>query len=263
MTHAADCVLLKQIDKLACNPRVCHCSEYCIYEGYSCRTGRQHPGHNDAAIYVGNDDNVVVRNNTVTQSMIGVEIENSTNCTVNDNVLTGNTGGMLIVVLPNLPIPKTESVEIHDNAIIENNFTSGEPTLLPTGTGILALGSDDVRIHDNMVLGNDTVGLALFANPSALADPRIDPFVDNNTVHDNKIHDNGHNPDPVQPFFPAADIVFIADVVDMSNGEVLIQDPDPIDNCFKNNDFDTDFPPGIVGSFNCKNLSSKKRKAIP
>ncbi|MGR9053415.1 MAG: parallel beta-helix domain-containing protein [Gammaproteobacteria bacterium] len=200
-------------------------------------------GHDDAAIYVGNDDNVVVRGNTVTQSTIGVEIENSTNCTVNDNSLTNNTGGILVVVLPGLPIPMTENVNIYDNHIIENNFVSGAPTLLPTGTGILNLGGDDVTIHDNIISGNNTVGLALFGNPFSFEDPRIDPFVDNNKIYDNTLLENGRHPDPQQPLFPTADIVFIPDVVVMSPDglTVLLPDPDPFDNCFTDNVFETEF----------------------
>ena len=42
-------------------------------------------GHNDAAIYVGDDDNVIVRHNRVTRSVIGIEIENSSNTVVQHN----------------------------------------------------------------------------------------------------------------------------------------------------------------------------------
>ncbi len=46
-------------------------------------------GHNDAAIYVGDDDNVEVRNNVVTDSVIGIEIENSTNAVVRNKTGRG------------------------------------------------------------------------------------------------------------------------------------------------------------------------------
>ncbi|MGR9117097.1 MAG: parallel beta-helix domain-containing protein [Gammaproteobacteria bacterium] len=202
-------------------------------------------GHNDAAIYVGNDDNVDVRDNTVTQSTIGVEIENSTNCTVHDNKLFNNTGGILVVVLPGLPMTSTENVEIYHNYVIGNNFVSGEPTLLPPGTGVLNLGADMVEIHDNIISGNHTVGLALFGNPLLFADQRpINPFIDNNTIQNNTIILNGQNPDNGPPQIPAADIVFIPDVVIMNpDGSltVLSSDPDPFDNCFTDNIFKSEF----------------------
>lgn len=210
-------------------------------------------GHGDAAIYVGNDDHVAVRNNTATHSLIGVEIENSADCIVRDNHVSGNTGGILVVALPGLPKPFTKNVLIRNNEIVENNYpiSESEIDLLPVGTGILNLGSDNVTIRNNKIIGNDTVGVALIGNPLVFSDPRLEPFVDGNSVRNNTIRDNGSAPDPNQPLFPAADIVFLPDVVDTATGLVVLPDPDPTDNCFKNNRFSTDFPAGIVDSLVC------------
>jgi parallel beta-helix repeat protein len=92
-------------------------------------------GHGDAAIYVGNDDRVVVRNNTATHSLIGVEIENSADCIVHDNHVSGNTGGILVVALPGLPKPFTKNVLIRNNEVVENNYflSESEIDLLPVG----------------------------------------------------------------------------------------------------------------------------------
>src|SRR5262245_28387025 len=118
-------------------------------------------GHDDAAIYVGDDDGVVVDGNFVTDSTIGVEIENSENAIVRNNTLTGNTAGVLVVVLPGLPKPFTENVEIVGNLIARNNranpFPPDDPddlAQLPVGTGILNVGGDDVHIRGNAILGN-------------------------------------------------------------------------------------------------------------
>src|SRR5262245_7469809 len=160
-------------------------------------------GHDDAAIYVGDDDGVVVEGNFVTDSTIGVEIENSENAVVRNNALVGNTAGVLVVVLPGLPKPFTEGVEIAGNLIARNNrpnpFPPDDPddlAQLPVGTGILNVGGDRVHIRRNAIVGNHSFGVGLIGNPFSFLDPRIEPFVDGNTVRENAILGNGSAPDP-------------------------------------------------------------------
>lgn len=200
-------------------------------------------GHKDAAIYVGDDDNVVVTKNVVTQSVIGVEIENSSNTVVEDNTLIGNTVGILVVVLPGLPMPFTENVSIQRNLIVNNNFpnpipaNSGDPVgLLPTGSGILNVGGDGLEVCDNFISGNDSVGLAIVENPVASSDPRIEPNPDGNEVRENVILRNGAAPDPERATTPGADIVY---------------DGTGIGNCFADNIFEVDFPEGVTTLFPC------------
>jgi parallel beta-helix repeat protein len=213
-------------------------------------------GHDDAAIYVGNDDTVVVEGNFVTDSTIGVEIENSENAIVRNNTLTGNTAGVLVVVLPGLPKPFTEDVTIVGNFIARNNranpFGPGDPddlALLPVGTGILNVGGDRVQIRGNAILQNNSFGVGLIGNPFVFFDSRIEPFVDGNRVRGNAILANGSAPDPDRPTTPGADIVFAPDVA--VGGVTLIPDPDPSDNCFAQNLFGTDFPAGVTSAFPC------------
>lgn len=214
-------------------------------------------GHKDAAIYVGDDDGVVVAHNTVTRSTIGIEIENSANAVLRHNQLIGNTTGILVVVLPDLPMPFTENVRIEHNAILRNNLpnpvTPGGDVvgLLPTGTGVLNLGGDKVSITHNLIVGNDSLGLAIIGNFFAAADPRIEPFVDDNEVRRNTLLGNGRRPDPVRALTPGADIVFVPDLLDPATGTIVAPDPDPSDNCFADNVFETDFPPGITDLFPC------------
>jgi parallel beta-helix repeat protein len=213
-------------------------------------------GHDDAAIYVGDDDGVVVENNVVTDSTIGVEIENSENSIVRRNLLTGNTAGILVVVLPGLPKPFTEDVLIVHNTILANNrpnpFAPTDPddlSQLPVGTGILNVGGDRVTILRNVILRNQSFGVGLIGNPFVFFDARIEPFVDENEVRRNVILANGSAPDPDRPDTPGADIVFGPDVA--FGGVVLIPDPDPSDNCFADNVFRTDFPDGVTSLFPC------------
>ena len=215
-------------------------------------------GHDDAAIYVGDSSHVVVEKNAVTTSAIGVEIENSTYAIVRTNQLFGNTAGLLVVVLPGLPLPFTDHVRIERNSIIGNNFPnpvaadSGDDVgTIPTGSGILNVGGDHVSIERNVILGNDSFGVATIASPFVRADSRIDPFVDDQTVKKNVILLNGQDPDPLRAATPGADIVFIPDLVDFATGTLIQPDPDPSDNCYGDNRFYTDFPTDATGALAC------------
>ena len=218
-------------------------------------------GHNDAAIYVGDDDNVIVRNNTVTNSVIGIEIENSSNCTVRNNNLFGNTAGILVVVLPGLPMAFTENVLIRNNNIVDNNKENtggGFLDFLPVGTGILNVGGDAVTIRNNNITGNDTTGVASVGNAFGIVfgDPRIEPFVDDCVTRNNNIVGNGLDPDFSRTVL-FGDIVFVPDAADPATGTIILPDPDPFDNCFKTNAFDTelvvatDFPGVTLADFPC------------
>ena len=60
-------------------------------------------GASDAGIYVGQSQNIVVRNSIATENVAGIEIENSHDADVHDNIATKNTGGILVFDLPSLP----------------------------------------------------------------------------------------------------------------------------------------------------------------
>ncbi len=60
-------------------------------------------GASDAGIYVGQSEQIVVRNNLVQYNVAGIEIENSKYADVYLNRATHNTGGILVFDLPNLP----------------------------------------------------------------------------------------------------------------------------------------------------------------
>jgi parallel beta-helix repeat protein len=216
-------------------------------------------GHNDAAIYVGQSDGARIEHNRVEDSVIGIEVENTDNTEILYNVLSGNTAGVLVVVLPGLNIPATNNVLIAHNVIQDNNREntgSGFLDLLPSGVGILNVGGDSVTIHQNEIQFNDTAGVASVANTFSLLDPRIEAFVDDLEVSDNVILGNGNDPDPVSAF-PPADILYVADLVN-ENPPVFIPDPDPFDNCFAGNVYDTEFvqaaaagPDATLADFPC------------
>ena len=60
-------------------------------------------GASDAGVYVGQSEQIIVRNTRAEFNVAGIEIENSYYADVYNNVATNNTGGILIFDLPNLP----------------------------------------------------------------------------------------------------------------------------------------------------------------
>ena len=116
---------------------------------------------------------------------------------------------------------------------------------------LLNAGGDHVTIERNIVLGNDSFGVATVASPFAPADPRIDPFVDDERVARNVILLNGQRPDPERPGPPGADVVFVPHVVDFASGETLQQDPDFSSDCFGDNRFFTEYPSGVTAGLAC------------
>jgi parallel beta-helix repeat protein len=200
-------------------------------------------GTDDAGIYVGDDIDVTVRDNRVHGCAIGIEIENSRHSVVRTNVLTANTVGVLVSLLPGLPFPVNDDTVIAANQIIRNNLPNPVPAdsgddvgLLPTGSGIINVGGDHVSILGNAILGNDSLGVGIVRSPFGPADPRLEVNPDGNPVRGNVILRNGLRPDPVRATTPGADIVY---------------DGTGAGTCFAHNVFGTDFPAGIASTFRC------------
>jgi len=215
-------------------------------------------GHRNAAIHIGDSDHVVVENNAVTESGVGAVIENSTFAVVRHNQIFGNAAGVVVLVRPQLPLPITDHVRIAENAIVQNDLPNLAPPdggdgvgSIPTGAGVLNAGGDHVTIERNIVLGNDSFGVATVASPFALADPRIDPFPDDQRVERNVILLNGQSPDRERAAPPGADIVFVPSLVDFATGQILLRDPDSSDDCFGDNRFFTEHPTGVTGGMAC------------
>jgi parallel beta-helix repeat protein len=197
----------------------------------------------DTGIYVGDDDQVTVQHNSVTNYVIGVVVENTIHAIVRRNLLKGNTAGIYVAVLPNHPRPFTDDVVVERNQVLHNNLpnpvppdSGGEIGGVPTGVGIVNLGSDHVVVRHNRVLGNDSLGVIVLRNLFGPADPRIEPEPDFNQVRGNVILHNGQHPDPVRAITPGADIVY---------------DGTGTGNCFADNVFRTEFPAGITALFPC------------
>src|SRR6266508_3777653 len=197
----------------------------------------------DNGIFVGNDTEVTVTGNRATSNTSGFEVENSSDVVVRGNRSSGNTAGILVFVLPGLPRTATDHVLVEGNVVTRNNRPNPVPPdsgedlgLVPTGSGILDIAGDDVTFRRNVVVGNDSVGIAVLATPFAGQDPRVEPNPDRTRVVDNVFLHNGLHPDPLRAGERAADVVY---------------DGSGTGNCFARNVFRTDFPSGITAQFPC------------
>jgi hypothetical protein len=169
---------------------------------------------------------------------------------VRANWIIHNSAGVMLIARPGQPLPFAENISIEHNWIAENNRADagGE---VPVGAGILNIGGDDVVIRENTLIGNASFGIASFANPHTSLDPRLEPFVDGLVVKRNIAKRNGEEPDGARLTTPAADVIFVPDVLDRASGDRIATDPDPSDNCFAGNHIDSDLPSGIVNRFAC------------
>jgi len=222
------------------------CSRNGVIEFNSVEGGTAEGPSTDAGIYVGDSDTVTVKRNSVTNHAAGIEIENTSNAVVSDNVITDNSGGILVFVLPGLDKPFTDNIKIEGNQVLHNNVPNpvpfdpgptGEPLgKLPTGTGILNVGADHVVIRNNRVIGNDSLGIAITQNPFAALDPRIEPNPDHNEIHRNVALHNGLQPDLIRALTPGVDIAY---------------DGSGVGTCFADNVFRTQFPVEVISAFPC------------
>ncbi|MBK9926073.1 MAG: right-handed parallel beta-helix repeat-containing protein [Anaerolineales bacterium] len=158
---------------------------------------------NDAAIYAGKSQDVVIRNTLTYGNVIGIELENTVNGDVYNNVAHDNTVGIFIDLLPQLPSKVSMYTKVHDN-ISENNNGNNFGTegtavaLIPPGTGMLILAADEVEIYNNTIRGNKTGGLAVFNLTIGFSTNEIDvgPNPEHVYAHDNIYENNGYDADP-------------------------------------------------------------------
>ena len=206
-------------------------------------SGNSGGGGNDATIYVGEDENTTVENNGLTNGEFGIELENTDNSVVRNNLATTNTAGIFVIVLPGLPKGSTETALIEGNNVNKNNrpnpfppvtcTSPGTPPgcqeffddkqLLPSGTGILNVGGQKVTIRNNNVTSNNTVGVGV------VEDPLTEPTISSNEtrITNNLIQQNGKSPDPRSS----------------GSGDIVYLDNPTNGSCISGNVFKTSFFP--------------------
>ena len=81
-------------------------------------------GASDAGIYVGQSQNIIVRNSRAEMNVAGIEIENSYDADVIGNLATNNAGGILVFDLPDLPQQGGRNVLITGNQVLANNHVN-------------------------------------------------------------------------------------------------------------------------------------------
>lgn len=151
-------------------------------------------GASDAGIYVGQSHNIIVRNSRAYHNVAGIEIENSTLADVHHCEATGNTGGILVFDLPDLPKKKGGNVRVFSNKVWENNYRNFAPkgntvATVPPGTGVMVLATSDVEVYDNDITNNITAGLAIisyFVTENEIKDAAYDPYPTGIYVHHNR-----------------------------------------------------------------------------
>ena len=162
-------------------------------------------GASDAGIYVGQSENIIVRNSIAKFNVAGIEIENSYYADVYDNTAEDNTGGILVFDLPGLPQQGGHDVRVFNNSIFHNNTDNFAPEgnivgEVPRGTGIIIMANSNVEIFDNRIEDHETVGIAVVSyindnDPNDFSDSGYYPHPKSVQIHNNKITRSGHNPD--------------------------------------------------------------------
>ncbi len=152
----------------------------------------------DAGIYVGQSNNVVVRNNYVHHNVAGLEIENTKVGEVYGNRAHDNTAGMLIFDMPDLPQANGDKIKFYDNYMENNNGENFAPkgmivSTLPPGTGMNIMAHSNIEIYNNTIKGHKTIGIMVnswMMTGQSYKSKDFDPYCTNISIHDNKFINN-------------------------------------------------------------------------
>src|SRR6266487_676396 len=197
-------------------------------------------GHTDTGIYIGQSNTIELNFNTANANVNGLEIENCSNVTATKNQSYNNVAGMLVVLLPSLTTKTSANIMISHNHVYNNNHVNfsepggGFENFVPSGSGILVVGTDQTAVQNNNVSDNHFVGIATVSTlllgslagipPAAFAD--IEPNPDGTKILSNVLNNNGSAPPSGIPL-PGVD---------------LLWDGSGTNNCWTNNHYKSSFP---------------------
>ena len=170
----------------------------------------------DAGIYVGQSNNVIVRNSYAHHNVAGIEIENCVNAEVYGNKAEQNSGGILVFDLPDLPVVNGHTCKVYDNQIVENNHKNFAPEgnivgIVPPGTGIILLAAKNVEIYNNEIRGHKTIGTAIasyYITERPWKDESYDPFTKDVKVYNNTYDRKKAIPDLSTQFGKLVNLLF-------------------------------------------------------
>ena len=202
----------------------------------------------DAGIYVGQSTNVIVRNNYAHHNVAGIEIENTRNGEVYDNVAKQNTTGMLIFDMPDLPQANGYKIRFYNNLMEDNNGENfAAPGLvvstLPPGTGMLLMAHTEIEVHDNTIRNHRTQGIAvtswLFTGESFESE-EFDPYCTDINVFNNVIEGTEGPVDTTSEFGKLFHALFDGQAFDIVvdgifKPSTLDEAGNPTGICFRNN----------------------------
>jgi len=186
-------------------------------------------GASDAGIYVGQSQDIVVRNNRVFENVAGIEIENSIRAEVYENDVQNNTGGILVFDLPELQLKNGHQIRIFNNLVKNNNHRNFAPAgnivgMVPAGTGMLVMATDKVKIYENEIYGHNTSSLSIvsyFITQLEYSDPEYNPFPSGIYVHSNQISGGQALPDTSRAMGQLLAGIFGTDVPDIIHDGIL------------------------------------------
>lgn len=156
----------------------------------------------DAGIYVGQSQDVIVKNCLAERNVAGIEIENTLRADVFDNKAINNTGGILVFDLPGLTVTNGQQVRVFRNHIEGNNHANFAPqgtivSEVPPGTGVMIMSTDQVEVFDNDIHDHQTSNIVLVSfliTERKIHDKKFDPFPESISIHDNRITKGGTKP---------------------------------------------------------------------
>ena len=157
-------------------------------------------GASDAGIYVGQSEQIIVRNTLAKFNVAGIEIENSYYADVYNNIATNNTGGILVFDLPNLPKQGGKFVRVFNNKSFDNNTSNFAPEgnivgEVPSGTGLVIMANSHVEVFNNEFSDNSTIHIAVVSGDLESGDENYYPHPKSIQIHNNSYSNVGYAPD--------------------------------------------------------------------
>ena len=154
----------------------------------------------DAGIYVGQSENIIVRNNLVEYNVAGIEIENSSFADVYDNEAVNNTAAVLVFDLPDLPVMGGHSTRVFNNVMKQNNTRNFAPPgnivgEVPAGTGVIVMANRNVHVFDNAFEDHKSAHIIVSAYEGEWEDKAYNPLPREVVIHGNTYGKGGYAPD--------------------------------------------------------------------